>query len=68
MQRCRIEFGDRVLRLTPEQVSFIAESGLAVKGFFFDCDLGVSGDVLLEDGRWLKMDGALHGVAAVDLA
>lgn len=57
---CLLGFSDAVLELTPEQLAKLPELDVGIVGFYFDCDLRVSGDVKLADGRWLKQDGTVH--------
>lgn len=58
---CLLRFGEPLLRLTAEQLEALASEPVAVVGFYFDCDLRASGDVLLEDGRVVKLNGTIEG-------
>lgn len=58
---CMVRVGQgRGLRLSREQKQALLDDGDAViVGWYADCTVGTSGDVALQDGRWLKLDGTL---------
>jgi hypothetical protein len=60
---CRLDFGEgRGLSPSREQLEFlIANEGIGIRGFYSNCHIkdDSSGDILLTDGRYLKLDGSL---------